>query len=151
MLVVAQFLLAVFRAVIGITSMRVDRRRSRGSLEIGIGRPFQLSSFHSMVRLGTAAEERYSTLGPLDIDQGDHNCNPVEAVAEDCSDGSVVVPTKDGVEDLPTTVGTDGSGFRVSVGQVPNVASDLVGSWAVAGLGDVSSDGLGESLQTSGK
>lgn len=130
--------------------MRIDRR-NRGRLDVGVGRPLQLSSLHSVVRLGTVAKECHPAFGPLDVDQRRHDRDPVKAVAENRSDGSVVVPTEDGVEDLPATVGTDRSGFRVSVGQVPDIAGDLVGSWAVTGLGDVSSDGLGETLQSSGK
>lgn len=127
--------------------MCVNGRRSRRDLEIGVGRSLDSPSFHSVVSLGPMAKERNSTLGPFDVDQRDHDSDPVEAVTEDRADGSVVVPTEDGIEDLPTTVGADGSSLRVSVGQVPYVAGDLVGSWSVASLGDVPSNSLGESLR----
>lgn len=101
------------------------------------------------MRLGTVTEERHTAFRPLDVDQSDHDGNPVQAVPKDRTDGSVVVPTKDSVEDLPSTVGTDSTSFRVAVRKMPNIACNLVRSRAVAGFSNIATDCLCESLAES--
>lgn len=50
---------------------------------------------------GLVAKERHPTFLPLEVDQDDHDCDPVEDVAEHGAEICFVRPSKDGIEDLP--------------------------------------------------
>lgn len=140
--------LAILRTVVGVASRGVGEDANIGRrLDVWLDSALEASRLHSVVSFGAVAEEGDSTFGPLDVDQGEHDGDPVETVAENRTNGSVVVPAEDGVEDLPSTVGTDSAGFGVTVSQMPNVAGDLVRSRAVAGLRNIASNGFGESLR----
>lgn len=98
----------------------------------------------------TSTEESDSTFGPLVVNESEDDGDPVEAVRQDRTEVGFVVPSQNGVEHLPSSVGTRSSYFRVSVRKMPNVSGDLERSRTIAGLSDISSDGGCESLKSNG-
>lgn len=107
-------------------------------------RALPLDRSRSSSRLGSLSlHERIMSLLLLEAQQhkASHDNEPVQVVRQDAADGRGVLPAQQCVEDAPAVPGA-AVDFGVAAVHVPDGFADVVGTWARAGFGGVTTGDL---------